>query len=410
MCAIAGLNLSFVTSPAAMNKNELAKVLGASLNYAEVRGFAGYDPYDALNTSWKWLKKGKWPPVLAIQVMKRNPINLRSLMGIKPVQNAKGLGLFLEALALLEKQNPGTYREQIQELLLALKSNATPGYSGTCWGYPFDWASPVKVLPAGSPTIVATGFVAKGLYEAASCGDFPLAEELLKGIELFILNDLPRFEDETGLCISYSTVKKDCCYNATMLAAGYFARLYKLSGDEEHRTLATRIAEFVVQRQQPDGRWDYSVDLDTGKVRVQTDFHQGFILDSLIETMQYLGERPKPWVDALTHGADFYFEQQFAINGRSYFRLPRRFPADVHHQAQGIITACRLRNMGRDESDRAHRMTAWALKHLYDGKGSFYYRYFAWFTDKTRYMRWGQAWMTLALALYHTSYAQDQPE
>lgn len=393
-----------------MNKADTSAILKNALQYASGCKYAGYDPYDALNTSWSVLRKGKWPPVLAIQVMKRNPVNIRSLLGIKPVQNAKGLGLFLEALAVLEKQNRGTYGEQIKELLLALENTSTPGYSGTCWGYPFDWASPVKVLPTGSPTIVATGFVAKGLYKAATLGDFPLAEELFRGIEPFIMNDLPRFEDETGLCISYSTVKKDCCYNATMLAAGYFARLYRLSSNESHRTLAMRIAEFVVQRQHSDGRWDYSVDLDTGKVRVQTDFHQGFILDSLIETMQYLGERPQHWMEALTRGADFYFEQQFAINGRSYFRLPRRFPTDVHHQAQGIITACRLKNMGRDESDKAHRMTDWALKHLYDGKGSFYYRHFAWFTDKTRYMRWGQAWMTLALALYHTSYAQDQPE
>lgn len=380
-----------------MEAQHLKSLIDQSIDYAEKRNFAGYDPYDALNTSLKFLKKGRWMPVLLIQAMKRLPINLRPVLGIPRGENPKALGLFLEACSKLELQHQGQYRPQCLHLLDRLDALKTPGFSGTCWGYHFDWASPVKVLPKGSPTIVVTGFIAKGLYEAIKIGGMPKAEKVFREIEPFISNELPQFEDETGLCISYSTVVKDCCYNASALAAGYYARLFDLTSEDRYREKARKIIDFVVARQHANGRWDYSVDLNTGKVREQTDFHQGFIVDSIVETMMYLGERPDSWARAVSTGAEFYLNQQFAVNGRSFFRIPRQYPTDVHHQAQGIITCCRISTMGMDHLVEAEKMTEWAMMHLHDQNGSFYYRYFRFFTDKTRYMRWGQAWMTLAL-------------
>lgn len=381
-----------------MKSPPLKEIIDQSLGFAAAENYAGYDPYDALNTSFGMLKKGKWPPVLFIQVMKRLPVNLRPILGIKKGHNPKGIGLLLESCAILNRLHPREYDEHINRLLALLDELKTPGYSGTCWGYNFDWASPVKTLPKYSPTVVVTGFISKALFGLIQHAKNERAERLFRNIEPFIAEDLPAFSDETGLCISYSTVKRDCCFNASLLAAGYYARLFHLTKNPEHRSRAKDLVDFVIHRQKKDGSWAYSIDLETGNERIQTDFHQGFILDCIMETMEFLNEQPDHWLAALHRGASFYFHQQFDENGRSFFRLPKKYPTDVHHQAQGIITAAKIARFFPEFVPDGDKMVNWALKHMHDGNGRFYYRVFAGFTDKTRYLRWGQAWMTLALS------------
>jgi hypothetical protein len=40
----------------------------------------------------------------------------------------------------------------------------------------------------------------------------------------------------------------------------------------------------------------------------------------------------------------------------------------------------------------------WAMKHMWDERGFFYYRVLRLCTIRTSYMRWSQAWMLLALS------------
>ncbi len=66
-------------------------------DYVESEGFKGYDPYDTLNSRFNFLQHGKWIPVLAIQLQKRNPVNFRRILGIPKAFNPKAIGLFLQA-------------------------------------------------------------------------------------------------------------------------------------------------------------------------------------------------------------------------------------------------------------------------------------------------------------------------
>ncbi len=134
--------------------------------YIRKEHYKGYDPYDTLN-SWKpfhWF--GKWGPVLAIQFQKRNPVNVRPLIGIKKEINPKAFGLFLQAYAMLyQKTNNKAYLDQAAYFFNWLKDNYSKGYCGKGWGYNFPWASREKYLDKYVPSAVVTGFVARGLYE-----------------------------------------------------------------------------------------------------------------------------------------------------------------------------------------------------------------------------------------------------
>src|SRR5437660_11530457 len=67
--------------------------------------FAGWDPYDALSAPW--LRSITPTPLLrrvAIQSVKRAPVNLRPLIGVKPLRHTKGLALCVSAYARMATQ------------------------------------------------------------------------------------------------------------------------------------------------------------------------------------------------------------------------------------------------------------------------------------------------------------------
>jgi len=77
-----------------------------------------------------------------------------------------------------------------------------------------------------------------------------------------------------------------------------------------------------------------------------------------------------------------------------------RFPVDIHHQAQGIITLSKLYAMFKEDKylDSARKIAEWTVENMQDETGFFYYQKWPFLTNKIPYMRWSQAWMILALS------------
>jgi len=129
----------------------------------------------------------------------------------------------------------------------------------------------------------------------------------------------------------------------------------------------------------------------------QTDFHQGFVLESISNIVTLSEIKDEIIEQSLNKGCSFYILQQFEPNGRSLFRIPKLFPTDIHYQAQGIITLCRLKHNSSELHSFAKTIAEWTIENMQSKKGYFYYRVYKFFKDKTSYIRWGQAWMFLAL-------------
>ncbi len=366
-------------------------------HYVESENFKGYDPYDTLNSSWPFHWLGKWGPVLAIQFQKRNPFNIRGLLGIKKAYNPKAIGLFLHAYSLQYQQNKDESTLQKMEFFFNwLLDNRTNGYKEYCWGYNFDWASPVKFLEKFSPTIVVSGFIAKGIFEYYQATKNDKAKEVLISIGEFTENELAWTKNKEGYCVSYSTKEQDCCYNANMLGAELYARLYVITNNEKYKALACKMTDFTIAHQKSDGCWNYSLNIITGKERVQIDFHQGYVLDSIHYVIKYCGKN-EAFQLALERGAAYYFKEQFNKNGQAIFRVPKAYPVEIHNQSQGIISLTRLSYLSTEYSVFAKTIATWTIKNMQDKKGYFYYKKYPNYTIKTPFMRWSEAWMLLAL-------------
>lgn len=367
-------------------------------SYIEKKNYKGYDPYDTLLSWFPFHWFGKWGPVIGIQLQKRNPLNIRPLLGIKKEYNPKAMGLFLQAFSFLYiKTKNEKYKEKARFFYEWLINNYSKGHSGYCWGYNFPWASPVKYMKPFVPSSVVTGFVCKGLWQYYQINQKQEISEIIISASKFIQNDLPLYSDETGICISYTPIMKDACYNASLLAGEVLAMNYLLTGDIKIKQTCIDLVNFVIARQNENGSWNYSMDIKTGYERPQIDFHQGYILESIFEIKTLLGFKSEKWEKAIEKGLNFYYQKQFYPNGQSFWRYPNKYPIDIHNQSQGIITFQKLKDYNDAYEPFSIKIAEWTIDNMYSSKGYFYYRKNKLFMNKIPYMRWNQAWMFLAL-------------
>jgi len=374
-----------------------------SLNKLELylikNDYQGYDPYDTLNSWLPFNIIKKWGPILATQFQKRNPINIRPFIGIKKGYNPKAMGLFLLAYSNLYKQTKNDkYLEKAEYFYNWLSTNYSTSNSGIGWGYNFPWATPVKLVKEYTPTAVATGFVVRGLYEFYTISNQSSVKEIIESASNFIKNDLARTKTEDGICISYTPIKKDICYNASLLGAEVLATNYNINGDEESKELSKSAIEYVVNKQKENGVWAYSHDMAVGKDRMQIDFHQGYVLESIYNISNLISINNSDWQNSLQKGLDYYRNDQFTDNGRSYWRVPKNNPVDIHNQSQGIITFSKLNSIYPKGKTFAKVIADWTLDNMRNNKGYFYYQKHRYYTNKISYIRWSQAWMFLALS------------
>jgi hypothetical protein len=188
------------------------------------------------------------------------------------------------------------------------------------------------------------------------------------------------------------TKKNNWCYNASIIAALYVAKISKKYGVDYNEQFVNNAIKDIVGRQKRDGEWYYSIDLETGYEVKQIDFHQGFILDALLEYMKINGFI-EPFLSSYVRGLEFYKKKQFLPEGQGIYRYPRKWPVNIHNQAQGIITFTRAAEEGFGDQflDFAQTIAEWTIKNMQDPDGHFYYLKYPFFTNRISYIRWSDA-------------------
>jgi hypothetical protein len=370
--------------------------------YAKAGKYEGIDPYDALASPYIRSLPSPLLRSALTQVFVYSPINLRGLFKIGPGRNPKADALFASSYCnmyragLISQEALNGIGEGLSERLLA---SHIRGYHGYCWGIYFDLQDGRTTIDPRMPSIVPTSFAAHAfldLYEITQ--DHGYLDLALSCCD-FITGDLNILETEAGICFSYRPNDNKAIHNANLLGASILTRAHFHGGKREFLDLSQRAVDFSVEHQERDGSWSYSIDPKTGNKRFQIDYHQGFIIDSLGEFINNSNLHDIRYEDALRRGIDFYRNEQFEPSGRSLWRLPWRWPVDIHHQAQGITTFCKAWRHDPACLPFAYDIAAWTLEHMWDKSGYFYHQKYPVGTNKNSYMRWSQAWMMFALSL-----------
>ncbi len=370
------------------------------LEWCREREFAGHDPFDALNSRIfknTPLARSRNARLIWTQLFKRSPISFRGLAFVPKETNPKGLALFaLAALAdhrrLLTKESETSVRDLLDELL----RTQIPHLSGAAWGYNFDWQSRNFFAPRGTPTIVPTAFAARAFIEAHRDLGGQTYLKIARSTCDFILKDLNRSEDlNDEVCFSYSPLDNSRIFNASLLAAETLAGVGELTGETEVCEIARKAANYVVRRQREDGSWPYGA----GEQQQWTDsFHTAYVLSSIRRISSACPADNDQMALALKRGYAFWRERFFLADGWPKYYHDRLYPADAHAAATAIITLLEFADLDADALSTAQQIAEWSIAHLRDGRGFFYYQHRRFYTIRTPYMRWTQAWMLYALA------------
>ena len=89
--------------------------------------------------------------------------------------------------------------ERINELANLLISLQSKGYSGSCWGYNFDWqARRLFLFPKYTPTVVATNFCATALIDAYEVTKNQKYLDVALSAAEFVMTDHHRAECNDG--------------------------------------------------------------------------------------------------------------------------------------------------------------------------------------------------------------------
>ncbi len=331
--------------------------------YCRANDWAGYDPYDALNsrvfTALPFLNSGL-PRLVLTQALKRSPVNIRRLALIPKTQNPKAIALFLTAFIKLSRLGALSQEDLVglmTERLIALRSRDAAYW---CWGYSFPWQTRTIVVPRGAPNLVCTSFVANALLDAYEQRQESRCLRMAVSAAEYIMNELYWMEGSSVAGFSYPLI---------------------------------RVARYSAAKQHTDGSWYYG---EAPTQRWIDNFHTGYNLCALRSIGKNL--ETTEFEPSVRRGFEFYRAHFFREDGAARYFHDRDYPVDIHCVAQSIITLRALREIDPGNVRLAHAVFRWTMNHMWDDRGFFYYRVLRSCTIRTSYMRWSQAWMLLAIS------------
>lgn len=366
--------------------------------YVRNNNFKGWDPYDGLTTDYKIFHKKYYIRLLFFYLNKFSPINLRPYLNVK--KRSFTQPYMLIGLSHLYK---GDYEKAEQFLDIIIKDSKVNEYGFHCWD---GLDMPIQMINTfkskGAPNVISTELAARFILLFIQKTERRKDEltNILFSVEKFFKKQmLVQYKGQSHFKYYHVTPENLFVFNSNANVCGFLAELDLFRGDTKNETLVIDILKSIIKYQNEDGYWNYHVNLKTATQKKQIDFHQGFILDDILRIMKVYGWE-KEIEDSFKKGLNYYKINQFNNNGRSYYRVPKKWPVNIHNQSQGIITFTNAANAGFGEHYRefAETIFDWTVNNMLGKDGHFYYLKYPIFTNKIPYMRWSDANMLYAIS------------
>lgn len=377
------------------------------LEGARKDSFAGYDPFDGLNSKLfdvaPVLRKGivglAW-----IQLFKQLPLNLRPLLGVPKKRNPKGIGLFI--LGLIEdfkRTSDVTYLEEAIELAdwLLTQQCDQDKWLHACWGYHFDWKARAFYVPQGKPNVITTIYVSQALFALANVLEKQSSAAVGKYRQpavdsaSFIVDTLYT-EADGRTFFAYIPGESAFVHNASLWAAAWVAVVGRYTQNHHYCELALKVARQSVSEQSEDGSWVYGA---RHHHQFIDGFHTGYNLEALDLIRRTL--EVTEFDESIEKGLTYYKNHFFDEDGTAKYYSNNRYPLDMHSVAQAVITL--LKVGGADEDFAlAEKIISWSIGELYlSDKKQFLYQKTKRFVNKINYTRWTQAWVYYSFSYFN---------
>jgi hypothetical protein len=380
---------------------ELARRLEA---WGRERSWRGSDPYDGLNARralLRPLQRGALGRRLLIQTVKRSPIDLRSLLAVRPAASAASLAWVVSAYSRGGFLSDDERHSRLRLAIRQLQSLRCRGFEAPCWGYHFDVQSRVFFYSSSTPNTIATGFAGLALLDAHTALE---DEELLdqaRSVGDFFLAEIPQTEADPGAYFGYLPGDRSPIHNSNLLVASLLARLAGASGEERFAAAAVKAATYSVARQRPDGSWPYGERPNLGWV---DGFHTGYVLDALRACVDVGGgEIEQAW----RRGLAYYRRHLFLDDGTPKYYAQKVHPIDAQCASQGIQTLAIAAAHEPLAEELAWKVFAFVRRRMIGSDGLPVFQLRRHWSNQTPHPRWVVAPMLLALS--HLLRAGERP-
>jgi len=371
------------------------------LEVCKENDFAGYDPFDALNSSLFNFFPQLKPSVLGLvflQFNKRSIVNFRSVFGVNKQRNPKGVGLFI--LGLLEDYQR-TNDIQLLELAFNLADWLLDNMSDqsvwmhSCWGYHFDWNARAFFVPKGKPNIITTVYVSQALYALSNYTKNPKYINAAFDSANFIVNTL--YTEDSGRCFfAYIPAETTLVHNASLWGAAWVGFVAAKQNNSLFQEKAIKVAEQSISEQAEDGSWVYGV-------RSHHQFIDGFHTGYNLEALKLLQDSLV--IDNLSNvierGLVFYKANLFEEDGTAKYYHNNIYPLDMHCVSQAVLTLLKVSGNHEDYL-LAKKIINKGIEALYlTKKQHFCYQKHRFYSNKINYIRWTQAWAYYSFAHFN---------
>lgn len=363
--------------------------------WVEDHHYKGYEPFDGLSSALRPLTFGKlFLDRLLLQLVRQSPLNLRPLLGIRPLESTKGRGYMASGYLIMYRMTADlSYRERAEGCLGWLIRNKSPKFREYTWANHFDFASRFGRYSKDDPIIVWTALIGQAFLDGYEILGDPEYLAVATSICDWI-TALPRERTGSGTCISYLAFKQDSVHNANMLGAAILSRTAKYTGNTSYRQLARAAMEYSCSRQLRNGAWYYG---EAANLHWIDNFHTGYNLDSLKCYIESSGD--EDFRRNLGIGYKFYTDSFFEESGRPKYYHDRTYPVDSQCISQSIETLANFSELEESAMPLGLKVAGWAIRNMQDKDGHFYYRQYPAFKAKTPMLHWAQATMYRGLVL-----------
>jgi hypothetical protein len=385
-----------------------------------------YDPYDAFGTRY-----GRWARRL---YYRKNPLGIVSTapLILMEVLCPSARGLFVSkdrfptadaqlALAFLNLSDASGERtgrdgathswlEKATQLAKGLLEQNVPGYSGFCWGYPFDWQNVSGLMPKGTPHITATPYCYEVFTRLFDITGEQHYLDVARSIAVFVYKDLkdtPTANDSAASSYTphdHSKVINASAYRSFVLFDA--ARRFQQPGyfEKAHKNL-----RFILQTQRPDGSWLYAI--DSAPEAFIDHFHTCFVLKNLYKINRYL--QNEEIARAVRIGYGYYRKALFdsADNPKTYAIAPRLeiIQLEMYNVAEAITLGSLLGEENPEAFELAKTLVARLITQYQLRAGHWVTRiYRGGIRHKVPFLRWPQSQLFLALTNFLVATEKQQ--
>ena len=336
-----------------VDRDAVLNCLMAFCRWLDAAGFESYDPYDIWGTKYGLFSRRLYyrvplvgiPLIAPLLLMEMIHPSLRSVLVKKERFASADAQLALAFLNLYKVSENELYLDRAVRLGADLLRTSLPGYSGHCWGYPFDWQNASGLWRKNTPFITSTPYCYEafvGLGEASGEAKY---FDVAKSIARFVhddLNDTPT--SPRAAAASYSPLVHDKVINASAYRAFVLFDAAHRFALTQYLEKAEKNLQFVLEEQRSNGSWLYAAGTETESFI--DHFHTCFVLKNLFKINQHL--RNAEVRQALTNGYAYYRKALFHPDGmpRYFARSPRTqiVRVETYNLAEAITLGVLLGN------------------------------------------------------------------